>query len=142
MLVEFIGCTGAGKTTVLNRVERRLSNWTSTTTSDRFVTGLLGLRGVTHPTAQNLIQEVVGFPFFVFLLPQHRAFVRCTLKLLLRSASPSMTLISNIRSLERKLGVHTLANRIAGDRIILVDEGPVLATHFLVPAMSDLTARE
>lgn len=142
MLVEFIGSTGAGKSTVLSRVERRLSNWTSTTRSDRFVTGLLGLGRVAHPTAQNLIQEVVGFPFFVSSLHQQRAFVGCTLKLLLRSVGPSMTLINNIRSLERKLGVYTLTKSIAGDRIILVDEGPILATHFLVPAMSELAPCE
>lgn len=138
MLIEFIGSTGAGKSTVLRRVERRLSNCTSTMTSDRLVTGLLGLGGVVNPTVQNLIQEAVGFPFFLFSLPQQRAFVGCTLKLLLRGARPSMTLINNLRSLERKLGVYTLTKRMAGDRIILVDEGPVLATHFLVPAMSEL----
>ena len=142
MLVEFIGSTGAGKSTVLSQVERRLSNLAGTTTSGKYVAGLLGLGEVAHPTAQNLIQEVIGFPFFLFSLPEQWAFVECTLKLLLRSGRPSMTLINNIRSLERKLGAYTLTKRITGNRIVLVDEGPVLAAHFLVPVMSHVAPRD
>ena len=142
MIVEFIGSTGAGKTTVLRSVERRLAKGAPATTSSDIVTGLLGLQGVTHPTLQNLIQEVVGFPFFVSSLYRYRAFVASTLKLLLRDARPNVTTINNLRSLERKLGVYTLIRRITDDRIILVDEGPVLAAHMFVHAVHRLTARE
>ncbi len=142
MIVEFIGSTGAGKTTVLRSVERRLANRAPATTSTDLVTGLLGLQTVTHPTVQNLIQEVLGFPLFVSALYQYRAFVASTMKLLLRDARPNVTTINNLRSLERKLGVYTLVRRIEGDRIILVDEGPVLAAHMFVHASDRLTAIE
>lgn len=142
MVVEFIGSTGAGKTTVLRNVERRLANRTTTTTSADLVTGLMGLRGVTHPTVRNLIQELIAFPFLVPALHQHRGFVVCTLKLLVRDAKPSLITINNIRSLERKLGVYMLVRRIAGNRIVLVDEGPLLSAHMFVHAFDRLTARE
>lgn len=142
MVVEFIGSTGAGKTTVLGSVERRLANRKPTITSADLVTGLLGLRGVNHPTVRNLIQEVLGFPFLFSTLYQHWAFFVCTMKLLLRNARPDVTTISNLRSLERKLGVYTLVRLIAGDRIILVDEGPVLAAHMFIHGAGRPAARE
>lgn len=142
MVVEFIGSTGAGKTTVLRSVERRLANWTTTTTSADLIKGLLGLRGITHPTVQNLIQEVLGFPFLFSSLYQHRTFFMCTMKLLLRNARTDVTTINNLRSLERKLGVYTLVRLIAGDRIILVDEGPVLAAHMFIDDAGRPAARE
>lgn len=141
MVVEFIGSTGAGKTTLLKSVERQLANWTTVTTSTDLVTGLVGLRGITHPTVQNLIQEVLGFPFLVSSLHRHRVFIAGSMKLL-RHAKPGLIMVNYVRSLERKLGVSTLVRLIAGDRIILVDEGPVLAAHMLVHGGGSATARE
>jgi thymidylate kinase len=142
MIVEFIGSTGAGKTTVLRSVERRMANRATTITSADLVTGLLGLQGTAHPTLQNLIQELLGFPFFVSLLYRHRKFVMCTTRLLLREAHSAMISINNLRSLERKLGVYSLVKRLDGDRIILVDEGPMLAAHMFVYAADPMKASE
>ncbi|HKJ62491.1 MAG TPA: hypothetical protein VKA94_10965 [Hyphomicrobiales bacterium] len=142
MIVEFIGSTGAGKTTVLRSVNRRLASRAPTKTSSDLVTGLVALQGITHPTVRNLIEELVGFPFFVYSLIPHRAFMALAMKLLLSRTNSAMTTINNIRSLERKLGVHKLISLKARDQIILADEGPILAAHMFIYNAGRLTADE
>jgi thymidylate kinase len=132
MIIEFIGCTGAGKTTLIKEVECRLTKKASVTTSMDLVVGLLHLRNVTNPTIQNLIQELVCLPFFIRSLPKYREFLLYTIRLFLRNSSISISTINNLRSLERKIGVYELTNRYGRDQIILVDEGPILAAHMFV----------
>jgi deoxyadenosine/deoxycytidine kinase len=129
MIVEFIGSTGAGKTTLISEVRRRLAKTAEVRTSFDVVAARLGLRAVTHPTAQNLIQELVGLPFFIRSLTRQKAFVAFALRLLARQANFTVFTLNNLRSLERKIGVYEIIRRYAHDRIILVDEGTVLLAH-------------
>jgi deoxyadenosine/deoxycytidine kinase len=144
MIVEFIGSTGAGKSTLIREVQRQLAKTTSVTTSVELAAGMLGLRSVTHPTLQNLIQEVVGFPFFMGALYHYRGFLRHTIRLFLRHSRFSMRTLNNLRSLERKIGMYEIMRRSYKERIILVDEGPILAAHMfastaLIPASEEIT---
>ena len=129
MIVEFIGCTGAGKTTLISKVRDRLAQTTHVTTSFELVAAPLGLGDVTHPTARNLIQEFIGLPFFVTALPRHQAFVNLALRMLARQANFSIFTVNNLRSLERKLGVYEFIRRYGHERIVMVDEGTVLSAH-------------
>lgn len=129
MIVEFIGSTGAGKTTLISKVQRRLAKTTEVTTPFDSIAAPLGLSGVTHDTARNLIQELIGLPFFIGSLPQHSAFVSFTLRMLARQAQFNFRTISNLRSLERKLGMYEIMRHYERERIVLVDEGTVLAAH-------------
>lgn len=129
MIIEFIGSTGAGKTTLIRDVRRRLAKTARVTTSIDLATGLLGIRGLTNPTLQNFVQELVGLPFFIGTLWRHNEFIRHTVKLFLRNSRFSITTINNLRSLERKLGVYELSGRYGNGQFILVDEGPILAAH-------------
>lgn len=131
MIVEFIGCTGAGKTTLIQRVQHSLAKTAEVTTPFELVANPLGWRGVIHPTARNLFQEFAGLPFFLSSMYRHRAFVLFTLKMLSRQAKFNIFTLNNLRSLERKLGVHGIIRWLEGDRIILVDEGTVLTAHNL-----------
>jgi thymidylate kinase len=129
MIIEFIGSTGAGKTTLISEVQRRLSQTTVVATSFDVVASPLGLRRVTHLTIRNLIQEIVGFPFFIGSLYRHKAIIVFILRMLARQASFSFFTINNLRSLERKIGVDEIIKRRQHDKIILVDEGPLLLAH-------------
>jgi deoxyadenosine/deoxycytidine kinase len=129
MIIEFIGSTGAGKTTLITQVQRRLAKTIEVTTSFDLVAAPLGLRDVTHPTTRNLIQELVGFPFLIRSLRRHKAFVIFTLRMLARQADFTLFTINNLRSLVRKIGVYEIIRRYKHDRIILVDEGTVLSAH-------------
>ncbi|HLO15124.1 MAG TPA: hypothetical protein VK206_09865 [Anaerolineales bacterium] len=129
MIVEFIGSSGAGKTTLISQVQRKLADITDVTTSFDLVASQLGLRHVTHPTARNLIQEFVGFPYLIQSLHRHKAFIGFILRMLARQANFSIFTLNNLRSLERKIGVYEIIRRRSHNRIVLVDEGTVLLAH-------------
>jgi thymidylate kinase len=142
MIIEFIGCTGAGKTTLIKEVQRRLTKTGQVTTSIDLVMGLLGLRNVTNPTVQNFIQELVSFPFFIRSLYKYRVFMLYTMRLFLRKSGISIRTINNLRSLERKIGVYEITSWCSKDRIILVDEGPILAAHMFAFTGATYTPQE
>ncbi|MCI0562553.1 MAG: hypothetical protein MN733_29050 [Nitrososphaera sp.] len=131
MIIEFIGSTGAGKTTLISEVQRRLAEQAQAVTSFDLVADLLGLRRVTNPTIRNLIQDLVGLPFFVGSLYQHRAFVVFTLKTLACHKSSIFSILNYLRSIVRKVGMYEIVKRYNHDRIILVDEGTILSAHLL-----------
>ncbi len=132
MVIEFIGCTGAGKTTLIKEVQCRLAKKAPVTTSIDLVVGLLHLRNVTNPTLQNLIQEIVCLPFFIRSLYKYKEFLLYTIRLFLRNSSISISTLNNLRSLERKIGVYEITRHRSKDQMILVDEGPILAAHMFV----------
>jgi deoxyadenosine/deoxycytidine kinase len=129
MIIEFIGSTGAGKTTLFSEVQRRLALATEVATSFELVAVQLGLQGVTHPSVQNLIQEFIGLPLFVRSLPRYKTLITFTLKMLARHESFTLVTINNLRSLVRKIGVYESIRRDKHNRTVLVDEGLVLLAH-------------
>lgn len=129
MIVEFIGTTGAGKTTIISLVRQRLERTHPVTTPFDLVAGRLGLEGLTHPTVRNILQELVGFPFFLAALNRHSAFVAFMLRMYARQARVSIFFVNNLRSLERKIGAFEIVRRRQEDGFVLVDEGTVLASH-------------
>ena len=142
MIVEFIGSTGSGKTTLISEVHRCLTKTGRVTTSIDLATGLLGLRGVTNPTLQNLVMEFVSLPVFILALHRHNKFIGHTVKIFLRNTGFSMQTIHNLRSLVRKIGMYEITKHLGKDQIILVDEGPILAAHMFVPAGNIYTPEE
>ena len=142
MIVEFIGSTGSGKTTLINEVRCRLAKTGRVTSSIDLATGLLGLRGVTNPTLQNLAMELVSLPFFILTLHRHNKFIGHTVKLFWRNTGFSMQTIHNLRSLVRKIGMHEITKYLGKDQFILVDEGPILAAHMFVPAGNTYSPEE
>lgn len=142
MIVEFIGSTGAGKTTLISEVCCRLAKTSQVSTSIDLATSLLGLKGLTNPTLQNLVQEFISLPFFIGTLYKHNEYIRHTGKLFWRKTSFSMQTIHNLRSLERKIGIYELTKILGRDQIILVDEGPLLAVHMFVSTRNTYTPEE
>jgi thymidylate kinase len=129
MIVEFVGSTGAGKTTLASAVRLRLNAATDVTTSFELLAAPLGLQGLRHPTLRNLVQEFVGLPFLARSIRRHRAFVRFALGLIARQKGPRLHALNYVRSLERTLGVHEALRRRRLNRVVLVDEGTLLAAH-------------
>jgi len=131
MIVEFIGCTGAGKTMLISKVRNRLAEIAEVTTSYELVAAPLGLQGIRHSSARNIIQEIVGLPFFIRSLFKNIAFIGFNLRILARQTKLPFFTFNNLRSLERKVGVYELIKRNGHGKIILVDEGTVLQAHHL-----------
>lgn len=130
MIVEFIGSTGAGKTTLIAEVQRQLAKTTDVISSFDLIAAKLGLGEVTSRTAKNLIQEIYGFYYLIRALPRHNAAITYSLRMLARKSDSAILTLNNVRSLVRKLGVYEILRR-QQDNIILVDEGTVLLAHVL-----------
>lgn len=129
MIVEFIGTTGSGKTTLISHVRRKLSNTREVTTSSDLVTSLVGLQGIKNTTLRNLLQETISFPYFLSAYSKYSEFVIKTVRLFSRDSSFSIMTINNLRSIERKVGGLEIARRQDPKKVILVDEGPFLTAH-------------
>lgn len=129
MIVEFIGSTGAGKTTLIRAVEQRLAETTRVTDATSLVIGRLGRPDLRSPTVQNLLQELAGLPFFVWSLPGHWKLIHYCLRMYSRKSLLSMATVNNLRSLLRKIGTHEICKRRADHQIVLLDEGPLLLAH-------------
>lgn len=142
MIVEFIGSTGAGKTTLISKVHCRLAETGRVTTSDDLATSLLGFKNVTNPTLQNLEQELLSFPFLISKFHKYHEYLCHTIKLFWRNSGFSMQTIHNLRSLERKIGMYEITKMLGKDQVILVDEGPILALHMFVSAKNTYTPEE
>lgn len=132
MLVEFLGTTGAGKTTVASAIQKRLQDCGAVTASD-LVTGLAGLRRVRNPTIRNLVQEALAVLPFAARLGTHARFVQCACRSLV-SVRPWLAAACCARAVERALGVDAICRRRASEIVVLVDEGPILAAHALLLA--------
>jgi hypothetical protein len=65
MIVEFIGCSGAGKTSLAEEVRRRSQASRRAILSVDLVLDRAGLRWVTDPSMINLAADVISFPSFV-----------------------------------------------------------------------------
>jgi hypothetical protein len=131
MIVEFIGSTGAGKTTLIAEVERSLRACGPDAARYELATNLFGLRRVTHPTLRNLIQDMRGLPSFVGSLQRHRAFCEFALTTLTRHRRGRLVTANYVRSIIRKVGTYEFVKRRGRDLVILVDEGTLLAAHLL-----------
>lgn len=131
MIVEFVGSTGAGKTTLIDEVRHNLAESVGVTTSYGLVAEPLGLSAVAHPTVRNLVQEITALPLLLPALRRQRAFVSFTLRMLARQADLSIFTVNILRSLVRKLGEYEIGRRRQREGIVLVDEGTVLAAHNL-----------
>jgi adenylate kinase len=133
MIVEFIGSTGAGKSTLFAAVQHKLAHVEEVVTSFDLIAEQLRLqsllRGVTHPSVKNLIQEFVGFPFFLGSLPHHWALVSFVLRMLRRHGRVTFVTINNVRSLVRKIATEQIVRGNKQNHIVLVDEGLVLLAH-------------
>ena len=142
MIVEFIGSTGAGKTTLIRAVRCRLAETRRVTTSTDLATSLLGFKDVTNPTLQNLEQELISFPFLIGTLHKYHGYLSHSIKLFWRNSGFSIQTIHNLRSLERKVGMSEITKMLGKEQVILVDEGPILALHMFVSARNTYSPEE
>jgi hypothetical protein len=134
MIVEFIGCAGAGKTTLRNLIcEQGIRGHKVIAMPDLLLQRPV-LRSVAHPTAVNVVQELGSLPFLLGALPDERsflAFARCTLW---GHAASRFDRLNGMRGVLRKVGMFHLARRRARDAIVLSDEGTLLSSYNLFVA--------
>ncbi len=131
MIVEFVGSSGAGKTTLSTMLRQRTDLNGRVIPITDLVTDRPGRRWIRDPTAVDLVADVTVFPRFVRSLDRHRGFVRFAFDRLNRHAPSRFAKVNYKREIARHIGLHELARHRAGGATVLADEGTVLTAYHL-----------
>ena len=129
MIVELIGCDGAGKTTLSHRLAEPGVLQGRVVAMADLVLDHPGLRGITYPTAMNVAQEIGGLPFLLRAYRRRRAYLAFARRMHARYAPSRYHRLNGMRGIARRVGMYELARRRADDRIVLSDEGTVLSAY-------------
>jgi len=131
MIVEFIGCSGAGKTSLAEALRRRIQPSGRAILSVDLVRDRPGLRWMRDPTMINLAADVISFPSFVRAYGRDGDFVRFAFDRHRRHAPTTFARYNYRLNIVRKVGVHELARRASTRKTVLIDEGVVLSAYQL-----------
>lgn len=129
MIVELIGCTGAGKSTLAQALVER---WPGDAVRLHDLALVGPLRGVTQPTAVNLAQELVSLPSLVAATRRRAPFLAYAARTLTRTAPTPLHRANRLRGVARRVGMLELAARREEGRLVVSDEGTVLLAYMLV----------
>lgn len=141
MIVELIGASGAGKTTLARALASRSSTDAPARMATDLVTDRPGRRWIVNPHAINLLSDVTALPSFMRSLRDGGEFVRFAFARLRRHAPSTFAELNYMRNIVRKVGVHGLARRADVGTTFLFDEGTILTAYQLF-AYSDVQFTE
>jgi hypothetical protein len=134
MIVELIGCAGAGKTTLRNLIcENGIPDQEVIAMPDLLLQRPV-LRRVAQPTAVNVVQELGSLPFLLRALRDERPFLSFARRILWGHALSRFDKLNGMRGVLRKVGMFHLARERARDAIVLSDEGTLLSSYNLFVA--------
>jgi len=131
MIVEFIGATGAGKSTLARGLVKRGVPARGVRMATDLVTDRLGRRWIDDAHAINLLADVSALPSFIRSLDRDRDFVRFAFDRLGRHAPSTFAKVNYRRNIVRKLGMHEMARNADPGTTFLVDEGTILIAYQL-----------
>jgi thymidylate kinase len=131
MIIEFIGATGTGKTTLARGLVRRGIPSRHVRMATDLVTDRLGRRSIDDPHAINLLADVSALPWFLRAFDRDRDFVRFAFDRLWHHAPSTFAKANYSRNIVRKLGMHEMTRRADPRTTFLVDEGTILMAYQL-----------
>jgi thymidylate kinase len=131
MIVEFIGATGAGKSTLARRLVHRGVPDRPVRMATDLLTTRLGRRRIENPHAMNILADVTALPSFVRAFDRDRDFLRFAFDRLERHAPSTFAKLNYMRNMVRKLGMHEMTRRADPRTTFLVDEGTILTAYQL-----------
>jgi hypothetical protein len=134
MQIELIGCTGAGKSTLANRIMASCrARGIGVVRSDDFVLERLHLNWVRRRIPRTLLMDVISLWTCLVTWQAKPGLYPFVLRVLTGLRRTSWFERLNVgRNVLKKIGIHEIIRRHSGDaRIVLVDEGSVQAAHNL-----------
>jgi thymidylate kinase len=131
MIVEFIGATGAGKTTLARKLVDRGVTAHPVRMATDLVTDRPGRRWIDDPHAINLLADVTALPSFIRSLDRDREFLRFAFDRLKQHAPSTFAKVNYMRNMVRKLGMYEMTRRADPGTTFLVDEGTILTAYQL-----------
>lgn len=140
MIVEFIGSSGAGKTTLADMLRERIGSENRVLSSAEMYLNRPGRRWIGNPIAMNLVADATSLLPLIRTWSRHRDFVRFAFRRIQRHAPSAFAKYNYMRNVVRAVGIHELSRRVGKGEMILADEGTVLTAYFLfVYSMASFT---
>lgn len=131
MIVEFIGSSGAGKTTLIEQLKRRRDAVAPLVSVTDLILDRRGRRWIRDPIARNVVVDITVSPSFVRALDRNGDFVRFAFRRLSRHAPSTFARYHYMRQVVRDVGKHELARRARTNATVMVDEGALLTAYHL-----------
>jgi ABC-type oligopeptide transport system ATPase subunit len=131
VIVEFIGASGSGKTSLARNVVRSLEETHDAVMASDLVLRQLRLEEVSAPTARNVVADLSAVVEMLRLTGEQRTFLPYALRMLNRHRPRSFQTLNYVRSVVRRLGVDGIARRRGRHMVVLVDEGVLLVAYLL-----------
>lgn len=131
MIVELIGATGAGKTSLARGLVRRGVAARRVRMATDLVTDRVGRRSIADPHTINLLADLSALPWFLRAIDRDRDFLRFAVDRLWHHAPSTFAKVNYLRNVVRKLGMHEMASKADPGTTFLVDEGTILIAYQL-----------
>ena len=131
MIVELIGCTGAGKTSIARRLVALSQPAGDIALMPDLLLQAAHLGRVRNAQVVNVVQDVAGLPFLVSSWSDHRALIRLSWRLLHQHGGSAIGQALDLRSVLRRTGMYAMAHRRQWAPIVLFDEGPLLVAYHI-----------
>lgn len=131
MIVEFIGASGSGKTSLARNVARSLEETHAVVTASDLVLGRLRMEDIVAPTARNIFADLSAVVEMLRLNGEQRRFLAYAVRRLRRHRPKSLQTLNYVRSIVRRLGMDGIARRRGQHMVVLADEGIVLVAYLL-----------
>ena len=131
MIVELIGSSGAGKTTLVRLLAQRGGTDEPVVSAADLIMDRPGRRWITSPKAINLVVDATVLPSVLLARDRDRRFVRFAFDRVRRHAPSRLAKVNYLREIVRDVGRHELARRAGTGATVLVDEGAVLTAYHL-----------
>jgi thymidylate kinase len=129
MIIELIGSSGAGKTSLVRLLKRRGGGPEPIVPIMDLIMDRPGRRWIENPKVTNLVADVTALPSFFRGPDEDRTFVRYAFDRIKRHAPSRFASVNYRREILRNVGKHELARRAGAT--VLVDEGAVLTAYHL-----------
>lgn len=137
MIIEFTGCTGAGKSTISRRVVEKLNQQgikVGTVHPDILNECPFICENFANVSSQNIVTDIKVLPWLILSLKENLRFFIFFLRTLFKYSDSFGNAVKIFRSVIRKIGINRcLRNKKLDDWFVVVDEGVIHSAHnFLV----------
>ncbi|MEZ4869903.1 MAG: AAA family ATPase [Caldilineaceae bacterium] len=133
MQIELIGCTSAGKSTLIREIlQASRAQGIDIVQGDDFILQQFGLGWCESSPFRGLLMNGAALVACLITWQKNYSFYRFATRLLWRLPIPSADKRYMLRNVFKKVGVHAIIQRLhTGSQIVLVDEGVLQIAHNL-----------
>lgn len=130
MLIEFVGCSGAGKTTQIERVlAALLARKRAAASSTALIAERTHTAWIKDLTLRNVCLDFFLFPWLLLAFKDHFGFCLFGLLQIVRNADSGLSILQRVLSQLRNVAGNELLRRLAKPEFILIDEGTICGVH-------------